>query len=143
MSGGASTEKLAVDANVLISAVIRGKAARIIALLKENTRFITTDVNIEEVKRGLAHIAHKRGLDVGLLLDAVDSLPVESFPEPAYRGKLTAAKKRIAKRDPTDADLLALALTEGVPIWSQDKDFEECGVELYTTERLLKELGEA
>lgn len=113
------------------------------ALLQEKTRFITTDVNIEEVRRGLTHIAPKRGLDLDLLLYAVEALPVESFAEPAYRGKLAAARKRIAKRDPTDADLLALALTEGAPIWSQDKDFEDCGVELYTTERLLKTLGAA
>ena len=112
-------------------------------LLKENTRFITTDVNIEEVRRGLRHIAHKRGLDLYLQLDAVEALPVESFRESAYRDKLAAARKRIGKRDPTDADLLALALAEAAPIWSQDKDFEDCGVELYTTERLLKVLGEA
>ena len=138
MNGGGATEKLAVYANVLISAVIRGKAFRIMARLKE-TRFITTDVNIEEVRRSLTHIAQKRGLDLDLLLDAVDALPVERFAEPAYRAKIAEAKKRMAERDPTDADLLALALTEGVPIWSQDKDFEVSGVELYTTERLLKE----
>lgn len=113
------------------------------ALLKEETRFITTDANIEEVRRGLTHIAHKRGLDLDLLLDAVEALPVERLAEPAYRGKLTAARNRIGKRDSTDADLLALALVEEAPIWSQDKDFEDCGVELYTTERLLKMLGEA
>lgn len=113
------------------------------SLLKEKTRFITTDVNIGEARRGLAHIARKRGLDLNLLLDAVEALPVESYAVPAYQDKLAAAKKRIASRDPTDADLLALALTEAVPIWSQDRDFEGCGVELYTTERLLKNLGEA
>ena len=112
-------------------------------LLKYKTRLITTDGKIDEVRRALTSIAQKRDLDLTLLLDGVDVLPIEILEESTYRSKLAEAKKRIGKRDPTDADLLALALAEKSPIWSQDKDFEDCGVELYTTERLLKILSDA
>lgn len=122
---------------MLISAVIRGKAYRIMGLVKDKTRLLTAERTIEEVRRGLIHVAQKRKLDTAALLLAVEALPVEVRPESAYRHKLAEAEKRIAKRDPTDADLLALALAEAAPIWSQDRDFEGCGVPLWTTERLL------
>jgi predicted nucleic acid-binding protein len=38
-------------------------------------------------------------------------------------------------------DLLALALHLKLPIWSNDNDFEDAGVEWYTTAQLLKTLG--
>jgi len=53
---------------------------------------------------------------------------------------MNTALQRIGRRDPTDADLLALALAEDVPLWSQDKDFEGCGVRVYSTTELLKDL---
>lgn len=143
MNGGSNTEKLAVDANILISAAIQGKAYRILRLLKDKTRFITTEGKVEEARRALAYIALKRGLDLDSLLEVVDALPVERHGESSYRSKWAHAHKRLAKRDPTDVDLLALALTEKCPVWSQDKDFEDGGVDLYTTERLLKMLDEA
>ena len=121
--------------------MIHGKARRIMLLLKEKTTFVTTERKIKELREALAEIAEKRGLDLALLVDGIDSLPVEIRPESVYKDKLPEANRRIAKRDATDADLLALALAEGCPIWSQDKDFEGCGVDLYTTQRILKALA--
>jgi len=36
--------------------------------------------------------------------------------------------------------VLALALTLKLPVWSNDNDFEDAGVEWYTTAELLKTL---
>ena len=58
-----------------------------------------------------------------------------------YAAKLEAAKRAIARRDPEDVDLLALALAFGVPVWSNDSDFKDAGVEWYTTARLLRRFG--
>jgi predicted nucleic acid-binding protein len=58
-----------------------------------------------------------------------------------YRKFLSEAARLIGKRDPDDVELLALALALGIPIWSNDRDFEVAGVECYTTARLLKKLG--
>ncbi len=58
-----------------------------------------------------------------------------------YAGKVEKAARAIAKRDPDDVGLLALALTLGIPVWSNDNDFEDAPVERYTTARLLRVLG--
>lgn len=57
------------------------------------------------------------------------------------RPGLSSAGRRIGKRDPDDVDVLALALTLNLPVWSNDNDFENAGVEWYTTAELLKTLG--
>jgi len=101
---------------------------------------MTTISKIEEVKYSIPYVTQKRGLDPGLLYDALAILPVERFFPRHYQVKIKVAHARIGQRDPTDVDLLALALKEKAPIWSQDKDFENCGIEIYTTESLLKKL---
>lgn len=122
----------------MISAVIGGKASRILFQLKDQTAFLTTPGKLSEVRQSLPFIAKKRGLDPELLLAVLETLPIEVIPESRFEDKMGTAKQRIARRDPTDADLLALALHEAIPIWSQDPDFEGCGVKIYTTSDLLK-----
>lgn len=51
------------------------------------------------------------------------------------------AERRIAQRDPNDVDVLALALHLRLPVWTNDNDFENTGVEWHTTAELLKLLG--
>jgi predicted nucleic acid-binding protein len=55
--------------------------------------------------------------------------------------KVAEATRRLGRRDPDDVDVLALALHAGVPVWSNDDDFREAGVEWFTTAALLKRLG--
>ena len=62
------------------------------------------------------------------------------YEEDSYRSQCTEARKRIGDRDPNDADLLALTLTLGCPLWSNDHDFRGTGVVLFTTTSLLKHL---
>jgi predicted nucleic acid-binding protein len=38
-------------------------------------------------------------------------------------------------------ELLALALHFEIPLWTNDNDFEDCGVEWFTSAELLKKLG--
>jgi predicted nucleic acid-binding protein len=47
----------------------------------------------------------------------------------------------LGQRDPDDAELLALALNFNVPVWSNDKDFEDTGIRRLTTEELLRQLA--
>lgn len=54
---------------------------------------------------------------------------------------LEEAKSLLEKRDPKDVPLLALALKLQIPIWSNDRDFEDLPIELYPTARLLKVMG--
>ena len=135
MNGERAAEKLAVDANILISAVISGRARQIMLRLRKKTAFVTTAKKMDEVRKGLAHIAKKRDLDLELLLAALDALPIEIIRKAAYASKLDAAYKVIGKRDPSDVDLLALAMARNIPLWSEDRDFEDCPIELYTTRK--------
>ena len=52
----------------------------------------------------------------------------------------TKLGKGFGSRDPDDVDLLALALHLKAAVWSNDRDFRDAGIELWTTAELLAEL---
>jgi predicted nucleic acid-binding protein len=54
---------------------------------------------------------------------------------------MAKAAERIGSRDPDDIELLALDLHLGIPIWTNDRDFEAVNVDVFTTESLLRHLG--
>lgn len=70
----------------------------------------------------------------------VATLPVTVVDGAHYAAAVPEATRRIAHRDPDDVDILALSLHEALPLWSNDNDFEEAGVEWFTTAELLKKL---
>jgi predicted nucleic acid-binding protein len=45
----------------------------------------------------------------------------------------SAARRRIAARDPGDWPLLALAMAINAPVWTEDPDFFGAGVATWTT----------
>lgn len=132
--------KLAADANVLLAAVIGGRAGLILTHPQVEEVF-TTQRNLEEVEAYALRLAEKKGLLPDILLLAVAALPISVIEEEEYSRKLSEARRLIAKRDPDDADLLALALHFDLPIWSNDRDFENLPIEIFTTESLLRHLG--
>jgi predicted nucleic acid-binding protein len=67
-------------------------------------------------------------------------LPVLFHPEADYESHLKQARADMAARDPDDAHPLALARALNLPLWSNDRDLVDHGVECYTTARLLKTL---
>jgi predicted nucleic acid-binding protein len=71
------------------------------------------------------------------LLAAFQVMPVEWMQAADYEDQRAEADRRVAARDPDDWPTLALALKLAVPIWSQDKDFTDTGVEVVTTGVLL------
>jgi predicted nucleic acid-binding protein len=132
--------KLAADANVLLAAVLGGRAGLILAST-EIEEIFTAEVTFAEVEEYAAVLAKKRRLSTDLLLLAVTSLPVTIVDRAAYANSLSEAKRRIGHRDPDDVDILALAIQFRLPVWSNDRDFEGCGIQWYTTEDLLRKLG--
>jgi predicted nucleic acid-binding protein len=132
--------RLAGDANVLLAAVLGGRASLILSH-PQIEEVLTTEVNLAEVEEYALLLAEKKRLRGDLLLLAVASLPVTVVERSEYSTSLPEARRRIGLRDPDDADLLALALHHKIPIWSNDRDFEELRVELFTTEDLLRHLG--
>jgi len=132
--------RLAGDANVLLAAVLGGRASLILSH-PQIEEVLTTEVNLAEVEEYALLLAEKKRLRGDLLLLAVASLPVTVVERSEYSTSLPEARRRIGLRDPDDAELLALALHHKIPIWSNDRDFEELRVELFTTEDLLRHLG--
>lgn len=129
-------KRLAADSNVILSAVI-GKAALRIFLLPD-VELITTRFNLEEVTEYLPRLASKYGLDERALLWQLRMLPLAVFQEKDYKSHAGEASRLLKERDPDDVGLAALALKEGVPVWSNDKDFEGLPIPVYSTARLLK-----
>ena len=132
--------KLAADANVLLAAVIGGRA-RLILNHPRVLEILTTARTLAEVEEYAPVLAEKRQLRTDLLVLAVAALPLTVVDGAVYAKKLPRAVRRMGRRDPDDAELLALALHFRVPVWSNDRDFERVGVEVFTTEALLRHLG--
>lgn len=101
----------------------------------------TTQATLSEVEEYAPHLAEKKRLHPDVLLLTIAALPLTVVERTRYSKFLREATRRIGHRDPDDADLLALALHFRVPIWSNDHDFENLGVEVFTTEQLLRQLG--
>ncbi|MGB9195893.1 MAG: PIN domain-containing protein [Terriglobales bacterium] len=132
--------KLVADANVLLSAVLGGRAK---AVLQHPAidELLTPEVALSEVQEYAVILARKRRLSMDTLLLAVAALPVTVVEQAVYSRVLSRARRLIGRRDPDDVDVLALALHTELPLWSNDNDFEAAGVEWYTTAELLRKLG--
>ena len=131
--------RLVADANVLLSAVIGGQA-RTVLEHPAVEGVVTTESTFEEVREYASHLARKKRLSLELVPLAVATLPVAIVPREQYKYALPRARRKIAKRDPDDVEILALALHLGWPLWSNDNDFEVAGIEWYTTAELLRRL---
>lgn len=131
-----SLEKLAVDANPILSAIIGG-IARDVFLKADTSSFYTTAFNFKEVERYIPVLSSKREIPAEDLYLALSTLPLFVCEENFYTDKIKEAKRLIEKRDPDDIHLLALALKLKCPIWSNDKDFEDLEINVYRTLDLI------
>jgi predicted nucleic acid-binding protein len=132
--------RLAADANVLLSALVGGRA-RLVLTSPLITEVLTTEKTLAEVEEYAIVLGRKKKIRDDVLLLALAALPVTVAVPSEYTASLRRARRRIARRAPDDVDILALALQLNIPLWSNDRDFEGTGVELFTTEGLLRKLG--
>jgi predicted nucleic acid-binding protein len=130
--------KLAADSNVILSAVTGRAALKV--FLRPEIELITTRFNILEVEEYIPRLASKYGLDERSVLLQLRMLPVVIFEPKHYHSHTLQATRLLKDRDPDDVHLAALALKEGIPIWSNDRDFEKLSLQVYTTAQLLKVL---
>lgn len=134
-------EKLVVDANVILSALLGGKALKVF-FESEIAEFAVPSPVIREVEGYLPDIAAKIHEEEHALEATLAALPLTEWEEDSYYDKVPEARRRIGRRDPKDVDILALALALGAPVWTNDNDFEESGVDWYPTAKLLSLLFE-
>ena len=128
--------KLAADANVILSAVAGKAALRI--FLKEDVEIITTQFNVDEVREYLSVIAEKYEFSEEILELQLKLLPLSVYPLHFYEDFIQKASQKLSGRDEDDIELLALAIKLKIPVWSNDNDFKNLGIEVYTTAKLLK-----
>jgi predicted nucleic acid-binding protein len=127
------------DANVLLSAAIGKAALRVFSEYKIPVH--TTRFNAEEVTEYLPRLSSKYGIPLELLQLQWKLLPLRIHGPESYAPHFEEASRLLAARDPEDAHPLALARTLSLPLWSNDSDLAEVGVDCYTTARLLKILA--
>jgi predicted nucleic acid-binding protein len=139
-AGERDAVKLAADANVLLSAVIGGRA-RLVFRHPKIQEILTTAHTFSEVEEYAPVLAERRGLPADVIILAVAALPIVIVDRARYAKKLPDALRRIGRRDPEDAELLALALQFKIPVWSNDKDFNSVNVDLFTTADILRHLS--
>lgn len=132
--------KLVADANVLLSAVLGGRAGLILKHPGIEEIF-TTAFTLGEVQEYAAHLATTKHLSLDAVLLATATLPVTVVELDVYANAVPEARRRIGERDVDDIEILALALHLKLPLWSNDRDFEKVGVERYTTAQLLRRLS--
>jgi len=130
---------VAADANVLQSAILGHAALRVFT--KTDIDVLTTPGVLQEVRDYIPFISKQYEMLPQALEAQLRLLAVHQCEPSQFAPKLEAARRAIAERDPHDVDLLALALAFAIPVWSNDSDFKDAGVEWYTTARLLRRLG--
>jgi predicted nucleic acid-binding protein len=132
--------KIAADANALLSAVIGGRARLVFdhPLVQE---VVTTEATFAEVREYATQLGRKKKLAPDTVLMTVAALPVTIISSAVYEDAMAEARRLIGSRDPDDVEFLAMALHLKIPIWSNDNDFEECGIERFTTAKILSKLG--
>jgi predicted nucleic acid-binding protein len=129
-------EKLVVDANPILSAVLGGNAKRLF-FESDIIEFAVADTAIEEVRRYLPKMAEKLGVSLDFISYALDLLPLTICSPKIYRRSLKGARIHIGHRDQGDVEILALALALKRPLWTNDKDFGATTVQTLTTAELL------
>ena len=129
-------KKLAGDANVILFAVAGKAALRV--FLKEDIEIATTQFNIDEVRQYLGVIAGQYSLSEEIMESQLKLLPLKIYSRHFYKDLIKETSKRLMGRDEDDIELLALAIKLKVPVWSNDSDFKDSGIEVYTTAKLLK-----
>ena len=130
------------DANVILSALIGGRARLVIASA-HGPKCVAADAVAAEISRHIPRLAERRGLDQALLDATLLVMPIEWKTAAEYEDQRNEAETRIAHRDPDGWPTIALALELGLPVWSQDKDLTDARLEVLTTGDLLDALREA
>ena len=131
-----SVNAVVADANVLLSAVSGRAALRVFT--EYNVSVHVSEFNELEVKEYLPLFAAKYKLPTEQLEMQWLLLSKQLHSEDEYRSFLEGAEKDMRDRDPEDAHALALARHLSLPLWSNDRDFEDIDVKCFPTAQLLK-----
>jgi predicted nucleic acid-binding protein len=134
--GRQNIARVAADSNVILSAIIGKSALRVFT--ESSIQVVTVKNVLDEVQEYLPVLASRYRMAPEVLEGQLQMLGIKSYSRSTHRSAMDEAQRRIGGRDADDVELLALALALKIPVWSNDKDFENCGVPCYTTAELVK-----
>lgn len=135
--------KLVVDANILFSFFKKASSTRRFILSHPEIELFTPVYVFDELEEHKRDVKSKAKIDERIfelskkeLSEYVTILPLEEFKD------FWAAAKQISP-DPDNVEYLAVALSLGCAIWSNDRDLKEkqSRVVVVTTEELTRLLG--
>jgi len=129
-------EGVAADANVLLSAAVGKGALRVFTDF--DIVIHVAQFNADEVAEYLPLMTAKYHLQIELVEMQWKLLALRVHSLSDYEARLQRAMDDMKQRDSEDAHALALARSLDLPLWSNDKDFQNVKVECYSTARLLK-----
>jgi predicted nucleic acid-binding protein len=130
------TQSLVVDANPVLSALLGGTARDV--LFSDRVDCFATQYTLFEVAKYLPMVSQRLHQAETDLFRAFQLMPIAACQPNIYDSHLQQATALIAARDPKDVHVLALSLRLGLPIWTEDHDFEGLeGVVVLTTADLV------
>ena len=115
-------ESLVVDANPILSALLGGTAREV--LFSGRFVFFSTQHALFEVAKHLSSLSKRLEVSESDLFREYQLLPIIACQPAQYDFALGEANCLVGGRDLTDVPILALAISLGCPLWSDDRDFE-------------------
>lgn len=132
--------KLVVDANILISALIKDSTTRALLFTLDNPLIAPGQLQ-EEVDKYRGLVQEKSGLPQEEVDRTIEKLfnQIEVIPRSEIEPYLDEARRETPDRD--DAVFVATALAENAAVWSDDTDLQEQDlVPAVTTSELVDQL---
>lgn len=127
-----------LDANILIRAVLGTRVPFLLQTYSNRVDFCVSVIAFEEAREELPFIVKSRRVPAEKPLPTVDAVAdfVRLIETDSFTRCEEVARRRMARRDPDDWHVLAVALALKAPIWTEDSDFFGCGVATWTTDRV-------
>jgi hypothetical protein len=125
---------------VLLSAVLGGRAKAILEH-RDLEEIVTTEATFEEVREYASQLARKKRLPLDLVLLAVATLPARVVARESTLPRSPGQRSGSPSETPMMPISWRLPCTSKSPSGQTDNDFEDAGVEWYTTGQLLKKLN--
>lgn len=136
-------KKIIVDANVIVSALLRNAETRKILLSQKAPKFLAPEFLKEELNKYLpdfsARLKVKEEELEKSLTELIELAKIEILPQKEYARQMQKALQ--ASPDKNDAHYFAIAMEFNSPLWSQDKKLKKQSiVKTYSTAELIEEM---
>lgn len=140
-----SGKGLVLDANILLRAVFGTRVMQLLEAYEDVADFYSADVCFAEAETYIPGLAKRRGLNAQLALGILSKVGriVQPVEKSLYESHEEIARERIARRDPRDWPVVAVALLLKLPVWTEDQDFFGTGISIWTTDRVELYLRES